>query len=386
MIRFLAILSMFLFVFTMGCRTQSRSATEPPPSLESLLAKPPSPYWRMVASSDLIIRTRMEFPGKPLTSSDPRDDKKFSEVELPVLDVLKEEPGLSLGHSLTKLGRGNWKGRVVRLRIYVGKEIWDPANDSPGSLCRQFRGKEAIVFLWALTPAAGGGRGFTLTETKNFRGIQACSDDLANQIRGEVSHQSRAIDLVRDYLGTHTIPLEARVNQTVAKLMDKQALENPERDKIIEEIYQGKRPRGTFRMTSPVPLAELEELGMDAVPAILKVLDDRRKLPGGGISIALDIHDHPHAWEGIYHTGASQVVQVLDMALGQITLDGIPGPFPGREYQDRAVGFWRIWFIDSGMLAGIKAGKLPSESVPKPKRLEPNTSELPAVHGSVGIL
>lgn len=70
-------------------------------------------------------------------------------------------------------------------------------------------------------------------------------------------------------------------------------------------------PQAQFRA-----FAELEALGCDAAPAIIRRMDDRRPLPRRGLSLS---NRAPGAFEGMRHYGPVQLVDALAAILNQVT-------------------------------------------------------------------
>jgi hypothetical protein len=62
--------------------------------------------------------------------------------------------------------------------------------------------------------------------------------------------------------------------------------------------------------------ADLEALGCPAVPAIIRHMDDRRKLPDTHISLR---NKSPDAWESMRYYGVERVVDALNAILNQMT-------------------------------------------------------------------
>lgn len=77
---------------------------------------------------------------------------------------------------------------------------------------------------------------------------------------------------------------------------------------LIEKTLDKKTEQHAF--------SELEALGCAAVPAIIKRMDDRRRLPVPQISLR---NKPPDAFEGIRHYGPRVVVDALAAILNQIT-------------------------------------------------------------------
>jgi hypothetical protein len=70
------------------------------------------------------------------------------------------------------------------------------------------------------------------------------------------------------------------------------------------------------RSTEQQSFADLEALGCQAIPAIIKHMDDRRRLPNPRVSLR---NKSPQAFEGLRHYGPQEVVDALAAILNQIT-------------------------------------------------------------------
>lgn len=101
---------------------------------------------------------------------------------------------------------------------------------------------------------------------------------------------------------------------------------------------------------------ELEELGTNAVPSMIRLMDDRRELNDGTISLP---NKSSFAFEGLRHYRVANVLQAVDAILNQITSENFnpswnDGPDQARE--DRALNAWRIYLIYEAFPARL-AGK-----------------------------
>lgn len=331
----------------------------------------------------MIIRTRLEYPGEPIKKLWGKQIENYWSLTLPVLEVLKCEPSFPWSFDPLRIQPGNLWGRTVRVAYYAGEaNKADPDRDK----ARFFRhqGQEVILLLQFVGDGDSSSSKRQLLLSYN-NSINPWSQKVAQDIRAEIATHGPMADQVRDYLNRSPQPQEARVQELLEDLMHPDRYSNKQRDDSVSRMFEGMQKPGSVRMTYPEPLAQLEELGLDAVPAIIKHLDDPRRLPKGRTLVMLDIHDHPHAWEGVYHTSASTISEVLQFALSQITLAGISGSQGDSGRAEKVTTAWRLWMVHSGMLAGIDSGKTPSQSVPPPPFVkEPGMK--PAVFGNNGVL
>jgi len=92
--------------------------------------------------------------------------------------------------------------------------------------------------------------------------------------------------------------------------------------------------------TEQQAFADLESLGCPAVPAIIKQMDDRRKLPAPHISLK---NKSSHSLEGMRNYAPEQVVDALAAILNQITGQDFGFIYNGATDQERtkAIRGWR---------------------------------------------
>jgi hypothetical protein len=103
--------------------------------------------------------------------------------------------------------------------------------------------------------------------------------------------------------------------------------------RLIEKMVHKKTEHKAF--------ADLEALGCAAVPAIIKRMDDRRKLPDPNIVLT---NKSPQAFEAQRFYGVEKVVDALDDILNQMTgqiLGTINSSSPTEAQRDQTVAKWR---------------------------------------------
>ena len=88
--------------------------------------------------------------------------------------------------------------------------------------------------------------------------------------------------------------------------------------------------------------AKLEKMGIQAVPATICLMDDRRELAVKGISLE---NKSPQAWEAMRHYSPELVIDVLEAILNQITGNSFGSIHNGGTEEERAntVNGWRIY-------------------------------------------
>jgi hypothetical protein len=101
---------------------------------------------------------------------------------------------------------------------------------------------------------------------------------------------------------------------------------------LVEEMLKERTEHRAF--------ADLEALGCAAVPAMIKRMDDRRKLPDPRILLK---NKSPNAFEGIRHYSPEKVVDALAAILNQITGQDFGFIYNGATDKERTktVQGWR---------------------------------------------
>lgn len=119
------------------------------------------------------------------------------------------------------------------------------------------------------------------------------------------------------------------------------ASQNPTLDKrvgiLIDKMLKGDTEQKAF--------SDVEALGCDAVPAIIRRMDDRRSLPNPRISLR---NKSPNAFEGTRHYGPRQVVDALAAILNQLTGQDFGFIYNGATEEERTktIQGWRK-FLES---------------------------------------
>ncbi len=101
---------------------------------------------------------------------------------------------------------------------------------------------------------------------------------------------------------------------------------------LIRRMMKGSTEQKAF--------ADLEALGCPAGPAIIRQMDDRRKLPEQRISLR---NKSPQAFEGMRHYGPEEVVDALAAILNQVTGQNFGFIYNGAADAERSatVRGWR---------------------------------------------
>jgi hypothetical protein len=267
--------------------------------------------WMLVAQADYIVRGR---------------------VDCAPIDVenAKPEP-VTVGLSVLELIRGDAPpgGALHVQHVPGGGDCHEDGLDrhALARLCRA----PVVAFIGSSAEDSG-----ELHFLQSARAVQPDSPVLVRWAREEIAQQESLAASVERSLAIAEQPEEARVVALIERLRDASSWEARE------------------TATYPLPLAELEVLGERAVPAIVKHLDDRRPLGGGGIDF------RPQGVEGSRHYGPKAVVDALAALLDQIVGESFAQIHNGGREAARAkeVRGWRIWLARSGEVPGAP-GSLP---------------------------
>lgn len=249
--------------------------------------------WRNVQAADLIIRAEV------VRAAEAGDGKESGFLTRPVrvLEVFK-------GAGFLQPSATGAKGQVLVLRGVPSEGPWQEL--------RRLQGREAI--LWLGTEVEEVSRPGWYLANASAPAVLPYHPDLAAALRTELGGEDALAASVRSHLQSMACPHEAQVRKLIDRILD------PRSYGKAGERKPGSEPRS---LSYPEPMAEFERLGAEAIPAIVKVMDDRRALPRGRVYVGLDIRQRPGAFEGLYHTTAGQVVDFLSRALEQLTLDEV---------------------------------------------------------------
>ncbi len=252
------------------------------------------PFWQLVAKSYLIVEGTMEVPVAAIRKAEQTGEHEFVIVKVAVKTALKGKPD----------------SQQFDFRYYTDTEQY-------GGVSRQkivpLNGKSAIVFLQnvkekyylaAYVPEA----------------MQSASEALSARIRKEVSTQEKLIQASDSYAAAHVLPKESEVQSLVELMVDKRT--DP----------------GTAQAVYEAVIA----LGKEAVPTIIKYMDDRRKLNIPKITLE---PWWPDAHEGLVHYGPETVTDVMSVALMALTNEDLTAIYNGGTELERvqAIRIWKIY-------------------------------------------
>ena len=252
------------------------------------------PFWRLVAKSYLIVEGTMDVPVAAIQKAEQDGDHDYVEVNVAIKTSLKGKP----------------KSQEFNFRYYTDTEQY-------GGVSRQkinsLNGHPMIVFLQNVREK------FYLAAYVP-EAMQSASAALADRVRKEASAQEKLIQASDSYAAGHVLPKESEVQSLVELMVD----------------------RRTDPGTAQAVYESVIALGKEAVPAIVKYMDDRRKLNIPKITL---VPWWPDAHEGLVHYGPETVTDVMSVALMALTNEDLTAIYNGGTKLERAqaVRIWKIY-------------------------------------------
>jgi hypothetical protein len=259
-----------------------------------VLAVEEYPFWRLVAKSALIVEGTLDVPVAAIQKAKQNGDHDYVAIKVVVSKTLK----------------GKLEAQDFNFRYYTDTEQY-------GGVSRQniipLSGKSVIVFLQNVREK------YYLAAYKPET-LQSASEALAARVQKEVAIQEKLIQASDSHAAGNVLPRESEVQSLVELMVDKRT--DP----------------GTAQAVYEAVIA----LGKEAVPAIIKYMDDRRKLNIPKITLA---PWWPDAHEGLVHYGPETVTDLMSVALMALTNEDLTAIYNGGTELERAqaVRIWKIY-------------------------------------------
>lgn len=267
--------------------------------------------WRLVAKADVVAVGTYEFPDAKMQAAIAAG--KHESVDIPF--------------ALSKVLKGTVANPSVVVPHYTQDASYAPTNVQ----LKELSAKPVIVFLVRVKHSR---RANELYMPNSGAEVVRVADQKAiSMVMNEVQRQAMVL---RNWKWETALPREAEMKQLLA------TVQTPETQ------------RKAFR--------QLESVTWDAVPALVKLMGDRRPLPEPSISI---VNKFPGAFEGLRHYHAQLMVDALAALLNDITgqsfgdLSDIDNT---EEDRKRTVDGWRIAVdaLKTGRLQAPPSGRLPT--------------------------
>jgi len=252
------------------------------------------PFWRLVAKSVLIVEGTLEVPVAEIQKAAETGEHDYVVVNIAVQANLKREA----------------ESPSVTFRYYTDTETY-------GGVTRDqitaLNGKAAVVFLQKV------GENYYLAAYAPET-VQPAGETLAARVRDESTHQETLILESEQFISQNMLPRETEL-QSLIELMVSHHIDPAGAQEVYEAVIS---------------------LGKEAVPTIIKYMDDRRKLRIPKITLE---PWWPDAHEGLVHYGPETVVDVLSVALMVLTSEDLTAIYNGGTELERAeaVRTWKIY-------------------------------------------
>jgi hypothetical protein len=252
------------------------------------------PFWRLVAKSYLIVEGTIEVPVDDIRKAIETGEHDYVKVPVSVTTALKGQPESS----------------EFNFRYYTDTELY--GGVSREKILAQ-KGKPVVLFLQKV-------REKYYLAAYAPETLQPVSRDLAQRIKQENDIQEKQVQESDRYSAEHVLPRETELQSLIEMMIDKHT--DP----------------GTAQAVYEAVIA----LGKEAVPTIIKYLDDRRKLNIPKITL---VPWWPDAHEGLVHYGPETVTDVLSVALMVLTNEDLTAIYNGGTELERAqaVRIWKIY-------------------------------------------
>ena len=256
------------------------------------LGKEDIPFWKLVASSHLIAEGEIAVPVDGIRAAGKTGDHVYLPVAVAVHEIYK----------------GSLEDNDLTFRYYTATEQY-------GGLSREaliaLDKKDVILFLQS------SGKTHYLA-AYSPQTVQAVHADLFSEIRREVELQDQLIRESDLYFDTHDLPLESKVTLLVEMMVNRET--HPGEAQAIYNTLIG--------------------LGVEAVPALIKHMDDRRRLTIRKITL-----DPMGGFEGLIHYGPDVVTDVMSVVLTRITGQDLTQIYNGGTELQRqsAVRIWKVY-------------------------------------------
>jgi hypothetical protein len=259
-----------------------------------VLAEEEYPFWRLVAKSVLVVEGTIEVPVTAIQKAEQEGDHDYVKIKVAVNKTLK----------------GKLEAQDFNFRYYTDTEQY-------GGVSRQniipLSGKSVIVFLQNV-------RGKYYLAAYKPETLQSASEALATRVQKEVAIQEKLIQASDSHAAGNVLPRESEVQSLVELMVDKR-MDPAGAQSVYEAVIA---------------------LGKEAVPTIIKYMDDRRKLNIPKITLA---PWWPDAHEGLVHYGPETVTDVMSVALMALTNEDLTAIYNGGTELERAqaVRIWKVY-------------------------------------------
>lgn len=266
--------------------------------------------WKNIASSSIILIGTLTAPVKEITKKRRIKKNKYIDIKLSGIKYLKNT-GIA--------------DKSIYVKYYTKKPRLEGYKVKLSTL-RRFNGKRVIAYIKSVRVmkdmiiTSGGETKLIYKNELYFLHSPNAISDAKNskEIINEIKHQK--------YLADQELPSK----------LNNEKLNN--RVKLLIEMMLKKR-------TAKKAYTELQKIGKEGTPYIIRHMNDYRKLPVQSISL---VNTSPNSFEGLRHYSPKVVVDVLSAILSQIEKQSFyPSISNGgsQTQRENEVNAWKIWLF-----------------------------------------
>ena len=263
------------------------------------LNRPQYANWELIADSDFVVVGQLSVPANSIRESLRTKNHRYIEINLKPERIIK----------------GTKAGQSIKVKFYTQPTDYSP---SPNKIL-ELNGQKVLVFL----SVAG-----DVDEDDKFSAsgiyfasytplaLQRYDREIVDKVSREVENQQR----IAHRFQTSHAGLPDKFHARVADLIE-QALKPETQTEAFDKILH---------------------LGPAAVPSIIQLMDDRRRLPLPQMSVEIR---NPNAFESIAHYSPKVMVDALSMLLKQLAHESFGQINNGGSEQERTrvVRAWRVY-------------------------------------------
>ena len=263
------------------------------------LKSPQYKNWALIADSDFVVVGQLTVPLNSVSDSLRTKNYRYEEIALKTKSTLK----------------GTNTGQTVKIKFYTQPVAYSPSPDT----LLQLHGQQVVAFL----SLAG-----DVDEDDNFSAsgiyfagytptaLQPYNKEIVDAISREVENQKR----IANHFKTSREGSPDKFHKQVADLIE-QALNKETQEEAFNKLLI---------------------MGPKAVPSIIQLMDDRRRLPLQQMNIT---NRSPNAFEATAHYGPKVMVDALSIILNQLAHESFGSIYNGGSEQERkrVVQAWRVY-------------------------------------------
>jgi hypothetical protein len=264
------------------------------PGMVQAEAEKEYPFWQLVAKSVLIVEGTLDVPVEAIQKAEQNGDHGYVEVKVAVSKTLK----------------GKLESQDFNFRYYTDTEQYGGVSRN---IIISLNGQAVTLFLQKV-------RENYYLAAYALETVQSANAALADRVRKEAAIQEKLIQASDAYASGNVLPKESELQSLIELMIDKR----------------------TDPATAQAVYEAMIALGKEAVPTIIKYMDDRRKLNIPKITLP---PWWPDAHEGLVHYGPETVTDVMSVALMALTNEDLTAIYNGGTELERqqAVRIWKIY-------------------------------------------